>query len=55
MKNAFITEAETINAGTRFIITDVARPQVGEHVEKQFKTEAGQKCTSGESECGRPP
>ena len=33
---------------------DVAQ-QVGGHMEKQFKTEAGQKCTSGESECGRPP
>ena len=27
--------------------------QMGGHMEKQFKTEAGQKCTSGESECRR--
>ena len=36
MKNAFIMEAETVNAGTKFIITDIAQQQVGEHIEKMF-------------------
>lgn len=36
MKNAFITETETINAGTKFIIRDIAEQQVGEHTKKQF-------------------
>ena len=40
MKNVFITEAETVNAGTKFIIRDTAQ-QVGEHTEKLFKTEQG--------------
>jgi len=35
VKNAFITEAETVNAGKTFIIRDTAQ-QVGEHIEKQF-------------------
>ena len=43
MNNALITEAETINAGTKFIITDIAQEQVGEYTEKWFvKTEARQ-------------
>jgi hypothetical protein len=33
VKNAFITEAETVNAGTKFIIRNIAR-QVGEHIKK---------------------
>ena len=46
MKNAFITEAKTVNAGMKFIIGDRAQHQVGEHTEKQFdyKTEARQTC-----------
>ena len=36
VKNAFITEAETVNAGTKFIIGDIAQQQVGEHIEKWF-------------------
>ena len=35
MKSAFITEAETVNAGTKFSIRDIAE-QVGKHIEKQF-------------------
>ena len=29
-------EAETVNAGTKFIIRGKAQQQVGEHIEKQF-------------------
>ena len=36
VKNAFITEAETVNAGTKFIIRDIAQQQVGEHRESWF-------------------
>ena len=35
MKNAFVTEATTANAGIKFIIRDIAQ-QVGEHKEKKF-------------------
>jgi len=31
VKNAFIMEAKTINAGTGFVIRDKAQQQVGEH------------------------
>ena len=51
VKNAFITEAETINVGAKFIIRDTAQQQVGQHREKWFvKTEARQRCTPGEKE-----
>ena len=54
MINSFITEAETINVGTKFIIGDIA--QVGEHREKWFvKTEARHRCTWGEEGCGPSP
>ena len=54
MINSFITEAETINVGTKFIIGDIA--QVGEHREKWFvKTEARHRCTPGEKACGHRP
>jgi hypothetical protein len=36
VKNTFILEAEIVNAGTKFIIRDIAQQQVGEHTEKQF-------------------
>ena len=36
VKNVFNTEAETVNAGTEFIIRDVAQQPVGEHMEKWF-------------------
>ena len=36
MKNAFITEAEMVHAGTKFIIRDIAQHQVGKHIETQF-------------------
>ena len=36
MKNAFIMEAEIVNAGTNFIIRDIAQQQVGGYLEKQF-------------------
>ena len=51
VKNTFITEAETIHAGT----TDIAQ-QAGEHTEKQFvKTEARQRYTPKGKGCRRPP
>ena len=34
MKNAFIREADTVNAGIKFIIRDIAQQQVEEHREK---------------------
>ena len=34
-ENAFVTEAETVNAGKTFIIRDTAQ-QAGEHTEKPF-------------------
>ena len=36
VKNAFITEAETVNAGTNFIIRDIAQQHVGKNIEKQL-------------------
>lgn len=36
VKSAFVTEAETINASTKFIIRDIAQQQVGEHIDKLF-------------------
>ena len=51
VKNTFITEAETIHAGT----TDIAQ-QAGEHTEKQFvKTEARQRRTPGAKRVQAPP
>ena len=35
LKNAFLKEAKTVKAGTKFIIRDTA--QVGEHTEKQLR------------------
>ena len=35
MKNVFTLEAETVNAGIKFIIRDTAY-QVGEHIENGF-------------------
>ena len=35
-ENTFLTEAETVNAGTRFVIRGRAQQQVGEHTEKGF-------------------
>ena len=53
MNNSFIMEAETVNAGTKFII--IAQQQVGEHTDKQFvKTEARQRCTPTEKGSGCP-
>ena len=36
VKNAFITEAETVSVGATVILRDVAQQQVGEHTEKQW-------------------
>ena len=55
MINAFNTETKTVNAGTKFITTDIAQ-QVGKHREKWFvKTEARQRGTPREKRCGCPP
>ena len=44
MKNALITKAETVNAGTEFITGDIAQQEVGEQTEKCFvKIEARQR------------
>ena len=44
VKNAFIREAETVNADIRFIIRGKAQQQVGEHIEKwSAKIEARQR------------
>ena len=44
MKNALITKAETVNAGTEFITGDTAQQEVGEQTEKCFvKIEARQR------------
>ena len=51
VKNVFNTEAETVNAGTEFIIRDVAQQQVGEHMEKwfvQLRQKQGERHTRGE-------
>ena len=50
VKNAFITEAETIKAGTKFIVRDRAQQVWGEHTEVvcSVKTEARQRCTPRE-------
>ena len=31
MKNVFITEAETVNAGTKLVVRDIEQQQGGEH------------------------
>ena len=36
MKNTGITEAETVNACTKFIIKDIAQQHVGKNIEKQL-------------------
>ena len=36
VKNAFITEAETVSAGEMLLLRDVAQQQVGDHTEKQW-------------------
>ena len=36
MKNASVTEAETVNAGTEFIVRHIAQQQVGEHTQKRL-------------------
>ena len=52
MKNAFIKEAKTVTAGTKFIET---AQQVEEHTENWFvKREARQRRTPREKGCGRP-
>ena len=63
VKNAFITEAETTKAGTKFIVRDRAQQVWGEHTEVvcSVKTEARQRCTPregvgvprSEEECGK--
>ena len=40
MKNAFVTEATTANAGIKFIVRDIAQ-QVGEHKEKLLRQKRG--------------
>ena len=37
VKNAFITEAETVNAGTKFVIRETAPEQEGEHTETEAR------------------
>ena len=57
MKNVCITEAETVNTGTKFIIRDLAQ-QVGERIRETVcsaEIEARQRGTPGEKGCGRPP
>ena len=55
MKNALIPEAETVNAGTEFIIGDTTQQQVGEQTEKYFvKIEARQRYTLERKGLGVP-
>ena len=55
MKNALITEAETVNAGTKFIVRDTAELG-GEHIETVClaEIEARQRCTPIKKGCGCP-
>ena len=55
MKNALITEAETVNAGTKFIVRDTAELG-GEHIETVClaEIEARQRCTPGERAWASP-
>ena len=57
VKNTFIMVAETVNAGTKFIVRDIAQQQVGEHREIVYlvETEARQRLTPREKRCGCPP
>ena len=56
MKNTFITGAETVNAGTKFIIRDIAQQQVGARREtvRLVEIEARQRFPTGEKGCGHP-
>ena len=49
--------AETVNAGTKFIVRDIAQQQVGEHREIVYlvEIEARQRLTPREKRCGCPP
>ena len=55
-KNALITEEESVNTSTKFIMKDITQ-QVEQHTEKVcfIEREAGQRCTPpGEKGCGSP-
>ena len=65
MKNAFITEAENVNAGIKFITRDIMQQTMlclfsemegRGHREMVclVKIETRQRCTSGEKGCGCP-
>ena len=55
MKNAFVMEAKTLNAGTKFIVRDTAELG-GEHIETVClaEIEARQRCTPIKKGCGCP-
>ena len=53
MKNAFITEAETVNAGTKLTVTDIEQQQGGEH--RQERQKQGRDEHSERKGVGMPP
>ena len=56
MKNAFIRKAETLNAGTKFIIRDKVQQQMEEHKRNNLnEIEARQRGTPRGKECGCTP
>ena len=56
-ENAFVTEAETVSAGTKFIVRHSTATSGGAHRETacSAETEARQRCTPGEKGCGHRP
>ena len=56
MKNAFVMEAKTVNAGTRFAIRTSSTVSGRSHREMVclVKIEATQRCILGEKRCGCP-
>ena len=53
MKNVFLTELKTVNAGIKFIIRDIAQ-QVGEHKEKLVRQKQGRDAHTERKGVGTP-
>ena len=56
MKNVFLTELKTVNAGIKFSVRDTAEPPVGVHTEKRLRQDRSRAAMHArEKGCGVPP
>ena len=56
MKNVFLTELKTVNAGIKFSVRDTAEPPVGVHTEKRLRQDRSRAMMHArEKGCGVPP